>query len=102
MRALTKTDRARGAKLRDIGCIVCLNTMGVHTPPAIHHLEGKVKKGCHQLTIPLCPNHHQYKANSNQLNAWVSLHGDGKAAFSRAYGSEYELLEQVNGMINDS
>lgn len=99
MRSLSKADRERGDKLRDLGCIVCLNVDGVHTPPAIHHIDGKTKEGCHQLTIPLCPNHHQYKANSNQLKAWVSLHGDGKAAFKDAYGSEYELLEQANGLI---
>ena len=96
MRPLTKADRKRGEKLRELGCIACLNTMNVHTPPAIHHMEGQAKEGCHDLTIPLCPSHHQYKSNSS---IWVSRHGDGRAAFEKAYGTERELLAQVNELI---
>lgn len=100
MRCLTKADRKRGDKLRELGCIICLNVMGVHTPPAIHHIDGQTKKGCHDLTIPLCPNHHQIKANSNEVAPWVSLHGDGRAAFESAYGTERELLAQVDRLIS--
>ena len=98
MRSLTKKDKRRGEKLRELGCIVCFNTMNVHTPTAIHHIDGKTKEGCHELTIPLCPSHHQYKSNSS---IWISLHGDGKAAFEKAYGTELKLLEQVNGIIGE-
>ena len=73
--------------------------MNIYTPPAIHHIEGRTKEGCHKLTIPLCPNHHQYKSNGS---IWVSLHGDGRAAFEKAYGSEMELLAQVNELINEN
>jgi len=96
MRALTKSDRARGDKLRELGCIVCLIHLELFTPPAIHHIDGKTKPGCHKLTIPLCPNHHQYSSNSGQ---WVSRHGDGKNAFQEAYGTEAELLQQTNERI---
>lgn len=96
-RALTKKDKQRFDKLRDLGCIVCLNSMNVYTPPAIHHMDGKTKEGSHELTIPLCQSHHQYKSNSS---IWISRHGDGRAAFENAYGTEGELLKQVNGMIN--
>ena len=95
-RAPTKKEADRFDKMRELGCIVCLNTMGVNTPPAIHHIDGKTKEGCHDLTIPLCPSHHQYKSNNS---IWVSRHGDGRAAFERAYGTERELLKQVNEMI---
>ncbi len=103
MRSLTVADKERGAKLRELGCIVCVNKFGLHTPPAIHHIDGKTKEGCHQLTLPLCKRHHQIKCNSgdipNFLEPWVSRHGDGRAAFEAAYGTEQELLEQVNGLI---
>lgn len=95
-RALTRADKKRFDKLRELGCCVCLNTMNVYTPPAIHHIDGRTKEGCHDLTIPLCQSHHQYKSN---YSIWISRHGDGRAAFEHAYGTERELLEQVNGMI---
>jgi len=96
MRSLNKSDRLRGKKLRDLGCIVCMNEFELFTPPAIHHILGQTIRHCHQFTIPLCPKHHQYKSNSR---AWVSLHGDGESAFKEAYGSELDLLEQVNKLI---
>ncbi len=103
-RSITKKDKERGDKLRDLGCIVCLNTRTIYTPPAIHHIDGQTKPGCHQLTLPLCKRHHQIKCNNARdlpafLESWVSRHGDGRAAFEAAYGTEQELLEQVNGLI---
>ncbi len=95
-RNYSKADRERANKLRDLGCIVCLNYMNVLTPPAIHHIDGQTKEGCHQKTIPLCPKHHQEPSNTQQ---WVSRHGDGRNAFEEAYGTEQELLEMVNGLI---
>ena len=94
----TKADTDRADKLRGLGCIVCINEHSVFTPPAIHHIDGQTKKGCHQLTLPLCARHHQNKSNDG---LWVSRHGDGRKAFEDAYGSEQELLEQVNRLIND-
>ena len=98
MRSLNKADKERGNKLRELGCIVCLNELGIFTEPAIHHLDGKTKEGCHQLTIPLCPPHHQYKDNIKPP-LWFAFH-DNKTAFQKAYGTEQELLEQVNGLIS--
>ena len=92
----TTEDRERANKLRDLGCVVCLYYLNTFTPPAIHHIDGQTKKGCHQNTIPLCPKHHQEKSNTGQ---WISRHGDGRAAFEDAYGTEQELLERVNGLI---
>lgn len=96
-RNYSKKDKQRAAKLLDLGCVVCLNEYGVYTPPAIHHIDGQTKPGCHQLTIPLCPRHHQHKDN-NKPPRWFSRHGE-YMQFSEAYGTEWELLEQVNGLI---
>ena len=100
MRALTKADKERGKKLRDLGCIVCLKYLEVFTPPAIHHLDGQTKPGCHKLTIPLCEKHHQKKDNRKPPR-WTSRHGDGKAEFEGYYGAESLLLIEVNGLINE-
>jgi hypothetical protein len=96
MRALTKADKERGDKMRELGCIVCWMYLDVFTPPAIHHIDGKTKPGCHDLTIPLCPNHHQNKSNDGR---WTSLHGDGRKAFAEAYNDEQWLLKITNELI---
>lgn len=98
MRALTKADRERGDKLRELGCIVCYQH-DIYTPPAIHHISGQVRPRCHELTIPLCDRHHQHKDN-NKPQAWVSRHGDGRAAFEAEYGDENSLLVETNRLIN--
>lgn len=98
MRSLTKADDERGVKLIELGCIICHNVLGVFSPPAIHHLDGKTKKGCHKLTIPLCGNHHQIKSN---VGEWASRHGDGLWEFENRYGSELEMLDDVNRLINE-
>lgn len=97
MRALTKADRERGDKLRELGCIVCLDDE-TYTPPAIHHIKGQAKPGCHDWTIPLCAKHHQHKDNQKPQR-WISRHGDGRAAFEDAYGAESALLLEVNRLI---
>jgi hypothetical protein len=97
MRHLTKADKDRGSKLREFGCVVCALHLIEFTEAAIHHIDGQTKPGCHDLTIPLCHRHHQLKSNTGE---WVSRHGDGRAAFEDAYGTEQELLELVNEAIN--
>jgi hypothetical protein len=97
VRALTKADKERGVKLRDLGCIVCRNDLELYTPAAIHHLDGQTKEGCHDLTIPLCGRHHQIPDN-NKPPRWFARHGQ-HVHFEEAYGTEWELLEQVNGLI---
>ena len=96
MRNLTKADRIRGEKLKDMGCIVCLFFHDVYTPSGIHHIDGQTKVGCHKLTLPLCGRHHQIPSNTK---AWISRHGDGRHAFEKKYCKESVLLKIVNRMI---
>jgi len=98
-KSITKADKIRADKLRELGCIVCNLYLFEFTPPAIHHIDGHTKPGCNKKTLPLCPNHHQIKDNFSEKR-WISLHGDGKAAFAEKYKSEAELLKIVNEMIN--
>ncbi len=97
MRSLTVADTARGKMLRELGCIVCLRHLELFTPPEIHHIDGKTKPDCHQKTLGLCTPHHRIKSNVQQ---WISRHGDGRAAFEKAYGTEQELLELTNELIS--
>lgn len=96
-RSYTKVDKIRAEKLRELGCIVCWSH-DRFTPPAIHHIDGQTKEGCHALTIPLCPKHHQEKDN-HKPPRWISRHGDGRALFEATYGDELRLLERTNEMI---
>ncbi len=100
MRALTVKDKERGKKLIELGCIVCLIHYELFTPTAIHHIDGQTKPACHQKTIGLCGNHHQIPDN-NKPKLWISRHGDGRAAFEAAYGTEQELLEKTNELIGE-
>jgi hypothetical protein len=78
--------------LVDMGCIVCLNEMGVNSPPDIHHILKNGQRVDDLHTIPLCPNHHRSGVNNDE---YVSRH-PWKAEFEKRYGTEWELFEQVN------
>ncbi len=84
------------AAIADLGCCVCMKFHQVHTPAAVHHIvEGSRRLG-HFYTIPLCdPGHHQ---NSNLVEK-ISRH-PYKARFEKKYGTEYELLEYVQDLLD--
>ncbi len=78
--------------LQDIGCIVCLNELGVRSQPDIHHLHRNGNRRVDDFhTIPLCPTHHRSGLKTKQF---VSRH-PWKAEFEKRYGTEWELFEQV-------
>jgi len=93
MKGRTPTTREKEwmAAARETGCIVCSEFLGVDTPAAIHHIDGKTKPDAHYMTIPLCGKHHQEKDN-HRPKRWISRHGDGRIAFEDEYGCESELL----------
>ncbi len=81
-------------KVRELGCIVCLND-GDHTPPAIHHTDGKTKPGAHYKTIGLCFFHHQ---EGSDCEDFTSIHPH-KSVFELRYGTQDKLLEQVKELL---
>jgi hypothetical protein len=99
MRALTKADKDRGVKLRELGCIVCLLELQIFTPTAIHHIDGKTKPRCHQKTIGLCGRHHQVPDNEKPPR-WFNFHGK-RMEFELTYGTEDYLLSETNRLINE-
>jgi hypothetical protein len=83
-------DRARA-----FGCIVCWLQHGERTPAAIHHILAGGRRMGHLHTIPLCdPGHHQ----GTPTPLKISRHPD-KARFEAAYGTELELLAQLQELI---
>jgi hypothetical protein len=84
------------ARAQAFGCIVCyLHAGHVRTPAAIHHiLQGGRRMG-HLYTLPLCdPGHHQNSPSPLK----ISRHPN-KARFDAAYGTELELLAQLQQLL---
>lgn len=77
-------------KVQQLGCIVCANRGFPDVPAEIHHTKGKTVKDAHLYVLPLCPSHHRYGGHIEP----ISRH-PYKKRFEDAYGTEAELLEQV-------
>lgn len=91
----TSDERQWMNAITQIGCIVCRVFRGCETPAMVHHISGKVKKGSHKLTIPLCFYHHSAGVMCDEF---VSRHPH-KAEFESRYGTEYELLEKTRQLV---
>lgn len=92
----TKAHVARFEKLHNIGCICCLK-LGMHRTPEIHHIvEGSRRLG-HEFTLPLCPSHHRFQS-IKALPFGPSI-ADGTKLFHAHWGTQRELLEEVNRLI---
>lgn len=96
---MTKADRERMAKLKDMPC-VCCGRRGVD----VHHLVDKGYRrlsGGHQATIPLCAWHHRGEPvgmwtvteTAARLGPSLALN---KKQFNLRYGGERALLDRVN------
>lgn len=83
--------------LQDIGCIVCLNDLGVRSDPDIHHILHAGRRIDDFHTIPLCPSHHR---GGIKTDIAVSRH-PWKKEFEARYGTEMELLEQVKTLVQE-
>lgn len=82
-------------KVAAFGCIVCYLSHHAKTPCAVHHpLSGGRRMG-HLFAIGLCdPGHHQ----NSPTPAKISRHPE-KARFEAAYGTEAELLAQLQALL---
>lgn len=80
----------------ELGCIVCRRQNRGYVPCAVHHIVEGGRRVGHLFTIGLCdPGHHQNTPDPEQ----ISRHPN-KARFTAAYGSEYELLEITQAILN--
>ena len=80
-----------------LGCIVCLNKGFNNTAVEIHHIYGKTKENAHFNVLPLCFDHHRGGKNVEPV---ISRH-PWKKRFETAYGTEQELLDQVNDIMEN-
>lgn len=93
--APTKKERAWLDAIVRYGCIACrMDGLGVR-PAAVHHILRAGRRIGHLFTLPLCdPGHHQ----SGAATGMVSRHPN-KAQFEKQYGTEAELLAQLQSEI---
>ena len=85
------TERNHLSKVAELGCIACTKLGYYNTPAEIHHVKRFGQKRNHFNVIPLCPHHHRTSKESVHLNPkW----------FAETFGSQEELLQEVNENIN--
>lgn len=81
--------------LRQIGCIVCRKVHDVWTEPEMHHIrdgQGMGQRADDEEAIPLCHPHHRTGGYG------VAYHA-GRRAWEREYGTERELLAEVDEIV---
>ena len=86
---MNKKERAHCNLVASLGCMVC------GAPAELHHVmmgTGLSQRSDHFMVIPLCGVHHRTGQYGEALHA-------GLAAFEDRYGTESELLSQVNDQI---
>jgi len=91
-RTPTATEKKWLSEISQLNCIVCKN-MGLGESPAdIHHIDGSRKENAHLKTIPICPPHHRTGGYG------IALHA-GRAEWEKRYGTQQQLLKQVQEII---
>lgn len=105
--SITKADRLRFEKLHGIGCIACRHNGTLHFPAEIHHLLSGGRRRGHQFSLPLCVWHHRGVVPDGLTSMVMTLdHGPslarGSKAFHIHYGSDNELLAEVDALLKDS
>lgn len=110
-------DRLRLAAIHDMACIACVKEAkrdpkrmfpySQPLPTEAHHLVDKgdrAKSGGHQATVPLCSWHHRgepkfdMRPSEMRFEYGPSLELD-KPAFVKRYGTERELLAEINEKV---
>ncbi len=84
-------ERLHMAKVAALGCIICGNV------PELHHVRhgmGLGQRNTNYNVLPLCHKHHRTGGFG------IAFHA-GKKTWQATFGTELELLEKVNGLINE-
>jgi hypothetical protein len=92
----TKADIARFEKLHRIGCLCCRKAGSGYRAPEIHHILSGGRRISHQATLPLC-EHHRIPSTGAVVGPSLA---DGSRVFSAKWGTQLELLAEVNALID--
>ena len=91
----TKAESEHMDRVAQLGCIVCINNGYRDTPAEIHHPRtgvGGAQRSPHTTVLPLCPIHHRTGGHG------IAIHA-GQETWEALYGTETELLHQVEGLL---
>jgi hypothetical protein len=106
MSSPTKSDLERFRLLQAVGCIACRLDGRKNVPADVHHLLSGGRRMGHQATIPLDPWHHRglippdCKTGREAEERYGPSLAVSPKGFRERYGSEKELLETVNLMLD--
>jgi hypothetical protein len=104
--APTAEHRRRFSIMQEIGCIACLLDGRPGNPGDIHHILSGGRRVSHHVTLCLCPWHHRgVPPNGLQDRMAERVFGPSlaksPASFKRQYGTDVELLEIQNRLIEE-
>jgi hypothetical protein len=101
---MTKRER-RIAKLVALGCICCRKAGSGYRAPDIHHVLSGGRRISDEATLPLCHWHHRRVplGGAYDYQYCIKVLGpslaDGSKLFAAKWGSQLELLAEVNRLI---
>lgn len=94
--APTVTERRWLGAITAFGCIACYLGGVRGVPAAVHHIIDGNRRMGHRFTLPLCdPGHHQ----NGQSVGRISLHPGKSRMFIATYGTELQLLAQLERIL---
>lgn len=94
-KSATKAEKKHMDKVQQLGCIACQKIGFFGTPAEIHHIRtgiGKGQRASNYQVLPLCPHHHRHGGHGEAFHS-------GPKAWQERFGSELNLLEEVNAMV---
>lgn len=97
----SKRELARYDKLVRHGC-VCCKILGIYTVPEMHHIVDRGYRkhsGGNASTLPLCPYHHRGAITAHTTFEAGPALAHGSKPFAARWGTQRELLAQVNEAI---
>jgi hypothetical protein len=92
-----KDELIRFRKLHALGCICCRKAGSGYRTPDLHHLLSGGRRMGHAWTIGLCPEHHRFPSNGTVVGPSLA---DGSKRFEAHWGTQRELLAEVNELLS--
>lgn len=89
----TKAQQERMSRVAILPCSV--NNEDCSAGVQVHHITKTGRRLGHDFTIPLCFNHHH---NQTPLLYGEAVH-KGTKAFEEKYGTQFEMLERTNELL---
>lgn len=105
-KAPTKAEDARIKRMLRLGCVCCMESMGLWQQPECHHIVISGSRLGHAYTLPICPGHHRDAWTDGQrahyaerrLELPPTIDG-GLPTFERRFGTQQELFMRTQARL---